>query len=775
MRQTPRTAWWWRAICVAALAASPSFAVEAQLRDGRILVGKMVDLASVASLEIEKSGPKRILCCDDGLRRTYVDETSIVHLPETDNREAEAKIEIRQRPARGGREATQLGIVEPVGSFNQFGHRNVRLPGVNGGVQVVQAITEITPRWTALETLPSGDQLATFRWEMRIGTKLLPRETLSPIVLERSKSLEQRLALTRVYLQSERYHDAVEELTAAIEAFPQAAERDELDRRVAAIRVLASRQLLEEVELRSAAGQHDLALSMLQNFPLEESDDRTKLAVRRDLTNYVARRTRLEQFKTKLDEHVERLDDEAVTLQIAAIRDEIRSEISLNTIDRMGPYLLLVDDESQALEDRLALAVSGWLLGAEGALDDLDVAFSLVRVRDAIVRYLRSERDQERTDALLEMTSQEGAQADLVAKLLANIKPPLDRPEPHREIAGYYETSVEGPAGVIPYVVQLPWQYDPQVAYPTVVMLPAPHQSVEEAVAWWCGEPNEAGERIGQAGRRGWIVVVVDWRAPRQTSYEGGGREHAAVLFALRDAMRRFHIDSDRVFLAGSSTGGDVAWDVAVSHPDLWAGLVAYSATASEVVRYYHDNAAGLPMYFVVGELDGGRMQANYGDFDYYLTHVGYDAQVEEYLGRGHEDFPDDRGEVFDWMGRRSRETPRREFEVATRRAFDRFFWWAEFDPPQPSRGRRAVRNTKLTGQILGNNSIRVTPAIDSTVWLTPEMVDFGQVIEISFGGRSQRLTVVPSVATLLEDARTRADRKHPYWAKVDSPRRGGR
>ena len=162
---------------------------------------------------------------------------------------------------------------------------------------------------------------------MRIGTQLLPRETLSPIALQFRDTFDQRLALTRIYLQSGRYHDAIDELLEAGEAFPKPAERQDLDRRIASIRVLAARQLLEEVELRSTAGQHELALSMLQSFPLAEADDRTKLAVRRDLANYVAQQGRLDQFLAKLDEQVERLDDEAVTLQIETVRNEIREEI----------------------------------------------------------------------------------------------------------------------------------------------------------------------------------------------------------------------------------------------------------------------------------------------------------------------------------------------------------------------------------------------------------------------------------------------------------------
>jgi hypothetical protein len=51
-------------------------------------------------------------------------------------------------------------------------------------------------------------------------------------------------------------------------------------------------------------------------------------------------------------------------------------------------------------------------------------------------------------------------------------------------------------------------------------------------------------------------------------------------------------------------------------------------------------------------------------------------------------------------------------------------------------------------------------------------MVDFDRQLRVEVNGR--RITgrerfVRPEVAVLLEDVRTRGDRKHPFWAKVES------
>ena len=50
---------------------------------------------------------------------------------------------------------------------------------------------------------------------------------------------------------------------------------------------------------------------------------------------------------------------------------------------------------------------------------------------------------------------------------------------------------------------------------------------------------------MGQAMRYGYIVIAVDWRKDGQKQYEYSAREHAAVLSSLRDACRRFSVDTD--------------------------------------------------------------------------------------------------------------------------------------------------------------------------------------------------------------------------------------
>ncbi len=178
----------------------------------------------------------------------------------------------------------------------------------------------------------------------------------------------------------------------------------------------------------------------------------------------------------------------------------------------------------------------------------------------------------------------------------------------------------------------------------------------------------------------------------------------------------------------------------------------------------------------VAGALDGNRMALNATNLDRYLKR-GFNCTVVEYQGRGHEHFSDEIQRLFDWMGRFRRNFFPREFTCSTMREWDNYFWWIEIDglPPRsaidpedwpPPRGSQPVQ---VTGKVL-NNGVNVrTGAARASVWLSPQIIDFDERMMIVINGRRiDSRDVKRSLPTLLEDVRTRGDRQHPFWAKVE-------
>jgi predicted esterase len=344
---------------------------------------------------------------------------------------------------------------------------------------------------------------------------------------------------------------------------------------------------------------------------------------------------------------------------------------------------------------------------------------------------------------------------------------------------GLFEFVVPGLAEdpEIKYWVQLPPEYSPYRRYPCIVTLNGGNTSPVQQIDWWAGDYKpEANTRYGQASRHGYIVIAPQWLREHQRDYQFSAREHAAVLRPLRDACKRFAIDTDQVFLSGHSLGGDAAWDIGLAHPDLWAGVLPLVATADKHVGRYWENAKYVPMYFVSGEKDGDKLAKNCRDWDRYLTMTGNDTMIVQYQGRGHEHFHDEIQNLFKWMNQHQRNFAQKEFDVTTMRPWDSFFWWVDLEgmpenlmilPAEwPKSG---VRGGTYQARIIGNRMDVEAKARKVTVWVSPELVNFAEKVTVEINNKEKK-NITPSTSVLLEDVRSRGDRQHPFWAKVEGP-----
>ena len=105
-------------------------------------------------------------------------------------------------------------------------------------------------------------------------------------------------------------------------------------------------------------------------------------------------------------------------------------------------------------------------------------------------------------------------------------------------------------------------------------------------------------------------------------------------------------------------------------------------------------------------------------------------------------------------------------------RATDNYFWWLELGEViakkvvHPINWDRASRSDlEVTGRVDKNKFIVRGIDENATIWLSPALVDFSEKISI---GRRFSAAVVPSTKVMLEDVRQRADRQHPWWARID-------
>ncbi|MDO5309183.1 MAG: hypothetical protein Q4G03_06785 [Planctomycetia bacterium] len=763
------------------------------MKDGQIYVGSIYMTKSVvesnegkkerASSQVQT---EKILVVDDQLRRIYVPKNNIIDITPD---ESGAGLEVFHIPQRVNdspvKRVAALGSYRANGDFDQFGRRVI----VTGGEQIVQGITEIAPTYVRVQGL-------THNMDMRLSPHAIPRKTITALIKRQiqAESLEDRLRVYQYYVQASLYEQAVEELQEIVNDFQDDEENAaRLEVALRLIKQTAAQRLLDELELRRASGQHKKVKALLTSFEEDRVSPEKIQAIRRMRREYQALDEQRARILQRIDELLETVEEEELKKTLQPLVAEIHKQLNYNTLERFVAFEQAEKDGALQDSQRLAIALSGWVVGNVGTDDRIEIAASLYRTRKLVRQYLMEDRPNRREEIWNQIKSEEAATARFMSLILANMQPPKSVPRSNPETPFQYEISVpsfqDGKNFV--YYVQLPPEYDPNRKYPTIVTLHGERSTPLQQLNWWCGprveKTNEKGatvyERFGQATRYGYIVVAPKWTEPGRT-YDYYAPSCAAVLYTLRDALRTFSIDTDRVYLSGFQSGGSLAWDMALAHPDLWAGVMPICAEANAFTPLLKKNGSFVPLYAIGGELDGGRLNVSRETLDWGMDlSIPFDMTYVQFKGRGAEPFPEETTRLFDWMKTRARTffSPEAR-EVYSIRPWDNFFWSVElFDFP-PGRMIDPLSVQKLNYnykpvkteffRITGNSLKIQSGASRAVVFISPELLDFDRKMEVMFNSKKltpQNGMVPASARVMIEDARTRCDRIRPFWASLNS------
>jgi pimeloyl-ACP methyl ester carboxylesterase len=153
---------------------------------------------------------------------------------------------------------------------------------------------------------------------------------------------------------------------------------------------------------------------------------------------------------------------------------------------------------------------------------------------------------------------------------------------------------------------------------------------------------------------------------------------------------QQLRIDDDRVFISGHSFGGDVAMDLAASHPDLFAGLISICGTGSRHLQWTAPNAIQMPWYVVIGDAQAGwfdrmgPLSAKLFRRDTEMK-VVFDTTFVKYPSRGLEIYHEEFISIFDWMSRYRRNRAPEKIYANLLRSTDLHWSWVKLKglPPQ--------------------------------------------------------------------------------------------
>ncbi|MDG1809395.1 MAG: hypothetical protein P8I27_15990 [Pirellulaceae bacterium] len=766
-----------------------------ELLNGMRFSGRLGSLAAVGPTPTNLTGDstQAITLIDEDLREVFVAKYNVANTAPLDRFEEE--FEIWQRVHDGDGLGKEIGPILSIGPFDGWGRRNITVQSRRGPETLLQGITRINPRFVRIQgivnTLGPDDN-----WDMYLSLSSIPTRVLVEVLERQIKDTDdanERMRLVDFYVQASKYRQAEKALRDIARDFPGL--KEELKKRGDLLRSQIARQALDEARLRFSAGQPELATAMIQ--PLQDSIgiasgilvEVSDLKKQIEASNQTVNKAR-EMTLTLLETVIAKPETGAeLAKALEVFREELQNELNANNAERLSTFERLSDDNTLDDEQKLSLALSGWVIGAGSAISNVAESESLLKTRALVIEYLQTPRVDRRLEILEELATIETGSPEYLDKIVKNIKPPLAPSDSEISLTEPMRFEIEipgppgGPAEKASYLLQLPPEYDPYRRYPCVVTLGGGTVTTgpQSQIDFWAGPIHPRLKlRTGQASRNGYIVIAPDWMSPDQSQYEFSASEHAVVLKSLRDACRRFSIDTDRVFLSGHFAGANAAWDIGQSHPEHWAGVIPISARISKYVNHYHSNGKyHLRWYFVNGGRDFDSKRANANVWNKQML-KGFDTIIVHYKGRGTERFSDELPNIFQWMGPQRRQFDVRNFKCASMRPWDNYFWWLEIDLSNnpkmvlPEHDWNKVRNRSnwdIEGTVKDSrpNYFYIRGARENaTVWLSPGLVDFSKNVEI--GGQSGEFKggVQPSRKTLLEDVRTRGDRQHPYWAKID-------
>lgn len=746
---------------------------KAVMENGQILEGTLVPIMGLSDKTIRQNqGPVPnypILMVDTGMKWYFVPGRRVAEsVPEA----TETKYEIFEiKQTRTGRSLTpsSLGAYLDIEDFTEHGRRTVTIKTDRGPVPIVQGITKLTPQYVWVEGI-------THVWEHGIATTSFPNEILDPIlrqVTDQANPLD-RLAIARFYLQGGMYLESERELSNTMEEFPDYRERvEEMFRQ---LQELTADRFLNELNRREAAGQYRLVQTRAREFPAEKMSAEVQRRVRELLEQGAERTQRQDDALLRLSNLHAKIADPQLNEALAPLRSTVRDQMNPDSLPRLDAFFTLADAEDLSTEQKLALAYSGWILGSTNAIDDLSETIRLWQGQFLVLEYMRTRNSLRHRELLEELSNLEGVSADRVLQMIP-LLPMIDPPEDvtpgivHTMTAS--NSSEELP---IRYSVVLPHEYQPHRSYPLIVELHPAERTASQQIVWWSGTP----EQPGQSQRQGYIVIAPEYLLPEQKEYDYDVRSHRIVLESIRDARRRFHIDSDRVFLAGHGTGGDAAFDIGMSHPSEFTGVIPICGISDRYCTWYWPNCEKLPLYVVGGELDRNSFEHNayLGQLNRMMK-LGFDVTYAVYIGRGYDSYYEEIHQIFDWMDRYRRPRNPVEIDAKSIRPSDSEFYWLSFSglPRAVLQSgvltgdqRRKTSPMAVSARVTPGNTISLTSgAASHSLWLSPDFVNFDERVTVRFKGRTRFNDFVrPELETLLEDFRVRSDRQRIYQARID-------
>ena len=670
--------------------------------------------------------------------------------------------------------------IPTLGAFDSEGVSRGTLHRPNGRKDdIVVGIVAINELYAEVSCL-------THDWSYCITFDSIPRQHLRDILnrVENASDRNVRLALVKMLIKSNRLPEARVMFNDLLSNFPELANADEQQQ----IREEIARQITKELEQRRDLGQHRLAANGARVLTRNNLTPETIVRVERLEKDYDAIDQRIESVRTGIPQLVAGIEDQALRESATLISRTVLGELNPDTIDRFAAYEIVASTPGDIPNDEiLGMALSGWLLGAENTVRNLADVASLFEARELIVDYMNTSPDEATVrQALAERISAlEGLGVERVAAMVKHLPAFAELSIEFSDPATGGSFSLEATEASLGAVGRVPPEYHESRQYPLLIALHGPFDDAARHLTYW----------QGIADNNGYILVSPDWSRKaadgtevNPSSYYTSAEFHRLFLGLMARLKQHLRIDDDRVFVSGHSFGGDVAMDLAASHPDLFAGLISICGTGSRHLQWTASNAIQMPWYIVIGDAQAGwfdrmgPLSARLFKRDTEMK-VVFDTTFVKYPSRGLEIYHEEFASIFDWMSRYRRNRAPEKIYANLLRSTDLHWSWVRLKglPTQfaqldqdASAPNATYRPAELNLQSDDSNLIRIRSApSDVTILLSPDLksINLEKPIRIHNGRKMTSIDYDPEVMHLLEELYATGDRARLCHMRIDIPK----
>lgn len=784
----------------------PSNADLIFLKDGYVLQGRVIERKTLefdATTKTIVDFPQGHIFVDDVVRRVFFSYDLLREVKE--RKPPKDEVFVSPNPARSLNPRVIPAIEEIIEapSFNGKWERFWKVRTVQGPLSLPQRAAAIGPYFARFDTFGMYAGSAFYL------TRELPIEVVQGLLsthpeqtrkdLKPEELLLRRQKLVDFYTQAGWFGEAEAILQRIQTDFPDQKNQTEME--LARLSRIRTRERIEEIKRLHIAGAYNKMLEAIEKIPPGDADE-DALAKLQDLRNDAeSRLDRVKQAKRYLREIPDKINDgnRRAFLEIAAI---LEKEIHADGVNRLEPFLDLGRGFVRQIEagktpttsasEILSLAVTGWLQGKAAAETKPEQALRAWQARQMILNYLKPVDPLQRANVLSQYRrdASKPFEVDELVQLLPYL-PPVEPGESATPVP--VERTFQNTSGqAIRYWLQVPPEYHAGRSYPVVIVLHQGGEKPEDMIRRW----SDA------AAENGFIVIAPAWESGGGISraYTYSEREHGTVLESLWDLQRRYSIDSDRVFLFGHGQGGNMAYDVGLAHPDLFAGVIPMGGAPEYFTFTYWRNGQNLPFYVITGDASGEPHKNTKKLIDNWFLR-NYPMIWVQYKGRGPEFFAGEVPLIFDWMRHKRRTFPIQQLgsdggggplgnEFMSMRQSDNRFYWLSSSAISPTCCNSAtswngnVKPARFQGRIdLTNNDIylkvfglkQLTISFGRRVgdeirnMRSENMIDFTRPVNVRVGfSIPSRLKVTPSLETMLEDLYLRGDRQFVFLGKID-------